>query len=355
MFKNSLSAKPRILALGILTFLYMFIALYGSGKGIVDFADFSTISVMFLMSIITVCTYVFVAPIVWNLTSRYHLLVRFAIAFVACLVTMAIYTFIMMGLVKFIGVGSSSFYRNFRFNLIVHMLPVMGFGYLISCWKQTDKERLELKKDLEITQALLLYSQLSPNSLFNSLYAVSEMIPIELTEVKESINSLAQYFQGLLRASDRQRNALFEERILIENYLKFISAKLQLRVLWTWDEAIDLVQLPPLLLQPLVENAIRHGIEENGILCIVAEYLPEGDLRLAVKNVTTLAALRLELVGHTVQNIKSRLKLTYGNKATFCLNYDRSWVTAEIVISKEALKFSSGVLPLPRILQHQTI
>jgi two-component system sensor histidine kinase AlgZ len=112
----------------------------------------------------------------------------------------------------------------------------------------------------------------------------------------------------------------------------------QLHVSWDWADGLDDLPVLPLLLQPLVENALKHGIAaspEGGLLRIEA-HQTDGWLSLAVANTGRAQRPNPKPGGGLgLRNLKSRLELAYGGRATFQLVKEQEWTRAEISLPLE--------------------
>jgi len=153
------------------------------------------------------------------------------------------------------------------------------------------RERDALRLEAELTNAKLktLRMQLQPHFLFNTLHTIGSLI---LQRRQEQAIALVAELGELLRATLAQRDTdlapLHEEIAYLRKYLKIEEARFgdRLRVEWNIDPAAAGAWVPPFILQPVVENAIRHGVsrrEEEGTLTIAAA--PEGrSVRITIAN-----------------------------------------------------------------------
>ena len=128
--------------------------------------------------------------------------------------------------------------------------------------KKKEKELLELAYDSELNA---LKAQIQPHFLFNTLNSISASVPLEMEHTRELIAKLADTFRYSLHASEQEWICLSEEinfiRILLE--LEKERLKKRLEIVIEVDEHLLSTRIPPMLLQPIVENAIRHGIEPS--------------------------------------------------------------------------------------------
>lgn len=142
----------------------------------------------------------------------------------------------------------------------------MGLGLLIG-WLLANKERAEAGEHEAMQAATearmhVLQSQMNPHVLFNAISGLSEMVREEPEAAEKALLNLSGLLRDLLDYSARNRAPLSQERTMVERYLALEQIRLgkRLRVTWDWDPALESRELPPLMLQPLVENALKHGI-----------------------------------------------------------------------------------------------
>ncbi len=212
--------------------------------------------------------------------------------------------------------------------------PMMTIiGAIISFGETTAEEKEAAEARLEEAQWILLRGQLSPHVLFNSLNGLAELVRQDPEAAEQAILDLSELYRALLRHGDRMRAPLADERRLVERYLAVETLRLgpRLRVTWDWDGALDRVEAPPFLLQPLVENALKHGLAphlEGGELAISLRR-QGGGLCLRVANTGRPMALVLGN-GVGLRNLEARLKLAYGPAASFHLGTEGPWSVATL-------------------------
>ncbi|MFI5372084.1 MAG: sensor histidine kinase, partial [Candidatus Eisenbacteria bacterium] len=116
----------------------------------------------------------------------------------------------------------------------------------------------------ELAQAELrtLRSQMNPHFLFNALNTIASMVREDPAAAEDTTTRLAELFRYALRASDREHVPLADELAFVRDYLAIERRRFGARLTVVEDIApgLDDVPVPTLLLQPLVENAVRHGI-----------------------------------------------------------------------------------------------
>jgi two-component sensor histidine kinase len=212
---------------------------------------------------------------------------------------------------------------------ITYQLPIfwglVGVAHALRFYERTKaRERREAELETRLAQARLqaLRMQLNPHFLFNTLNSIASLVH-DQPQAEEMIEALSDLLRLTLEASDRQEVTLREELRLLERYLLIeqIRFRDRLRV----EKQIDVSALdalvPILILQPLVENAVKHGIQSQiapGVIRVTAEHAGKS-LLLQVKDdgrglaATSKGPLK-EGVG--LSNTRSRLKELYGGRAS---------------------------------------
>jgi two-component system, LytTR family, sensor histidine kinase AlgZ len=133
-------------------------------------------------------------------------------------------------------------------------------------------------------------AQVDPHFLYNSLNAVASLCGSQPQEARRMAQLLADFFRLMLRLGSRERITLAEEMELVSRYLDIEKVRFgdRLGLTIAIDDEARGVLVPPLLLQPLAENAVRHGIAsllEGGTIDVRA-HVTDGMLRIAIENPT---------------------------------------------------------------------
>jgi signal transduction histidine kinase len=221
-------------------------------------------------------------------------------------------------------------------NPMVGLLLInLTFATLLG-WGLAEKEAVEAREQemaglLRQAESKALQNQLEPHVLYNALSSLSELIYEDPLAAEEVITRLADLYRRLTHHGKHDRVSLGDERRLVESYLAMEQMRLgeRLRPSWAWPEWADALAVPPFCLQPLVENAIKHGIgpcEGGGELRIACERVAHR-IQLRVEN--TGAPLRKDLnTGVGIGNLRARLALWMGAGGTLELSYTGTWTTA---------------------------
>jgi sensor histidine kinase YesM len=207
---------------------------------------------------------------------------------------------------------------------------------------ETERRRAaEVQRAQAVSELALLQAQIEPHFLFNTLAHVQSTVEREPKVAKDMLEHLTRYLRGTLQRSRESRHRLGEELELINALLSIATMRLgkRLRYQIRVDPSLHELLLPPLLLQPLVENAIKHGIEpavDGGEIRIDAEKTGE-DLLLRVSDTGTgLAAGAPEGVG--LSNVRARLVNLYGTRGRLSLyTHPSQGVVAELRLPAQPL------------------
>ena len=205
-------------------------------------------------------------------------------------------------------------------------------------WILADKERAEAvareaRRTAAQAQARALQAQMNPHVLFNAISGLTELVREDPEAAERALVSLADLLRGLLDHGARAAVPLSLERELVERYLALEQIRLgrRLQVDWQWDRELEAAEVPPLLIQPLVENALKHGIapSRTGGEVRIGLRAEGGDLELEVAN-TGLPLQEDAPEGVGVRNLRERLALLGLPASAFTLVRDGDWTRARL-------------------------
>ncbi|MBI4912006.1 MAG: histidine kinase [Acidobacteria bacterium] len=213
---------------------------------------------------------------------------------------------------------------------------MLVFTWFVAKWEETRASYQEAAGRAREAQGTLLRSQLSPHFLFNALSAFAELGRRDWPSTERGLRSLSRIFERLVELSERDVVPLGDERRLIEDLLSIESLRLgeRLRVRWDWDPGADAVRAPSLLLLPLVENALKHGLKHSveGGEITIAGAIQDGRVRLEVANTGPWSEPSPGSAGVGLKNLQARLRLSYQERASFSLDREGSWTRAVILL-----------------------
>ncbi|MEN8107782.1 MAG: sensor histidine kinase [Pseudomonadota bacterium] len=165
-----------------------------------------------------------------------------------------------------------------------------------------------------------LQARIRPHFLFNSMNTIAALTRTQPETAEAAIQDLSDLFRASLNHS-HDRTTLEEELTLARRYLHIESLRLgeRLQVNWDMDSVPMDIRVPPLILQPLLENAIYHGIEplSDGGTIDVAGSLDDGRVSIAIRNPVPSQAATVRHEGNHIaqENIHERLRLAFGPQA----------------------------------------
>lgn len=179
------------------------------------------------------------------------------------------------------------------------------------------KERLakieEMAKESELYQ---LRQQLQPHFLFNSLNSVSALIKNKPEQAREMIFQLADFLRGTIHKNNKKWISVAEEKEYLELFLSIEKVRFGHRLATAFEvdpESIDM-KIPQLLLQPILENAIKHGLYglTGDVLIQVKFYQQDGNLHISISNPFNHAAGKVKGSGFGLEAVGRRLFLIFG-------------------------------------------
>ncbi|EAQ97121.1 sensor histidine kinase [Congregibacter litoralis] len=221
--------------------------------------------------------------------------------------------------------------RNALLALIL-AATVLRYAYLQQRVAFQQRSELQLRLDA-------LRARIRPHFLFNTLNSIASLIAVQPDLAEQAIEDVAELFRAALSSGDRD-SSLREECHLCELYLKIEQLRLgdRLAVEWEIDPALKEVALPALLLQPLVENAVYHGISQlpKGGKVSIRAWREPSVLHVEVQNpLPQGAANRSGGNRMALDNIRQRLDAQYGTAASLTVGARESDYCARISIPLE--------------------
>lgn len=209
--------------------------------------------------------------------------------------------------------------------------------------EQTKREQIEQEKALIESELKQLQSQIEPHFLFNTLANVSVLVDANPEQAKVMLDKLTTLLRASMTGHRSSHVTIASEMKLLEAYLAIQGTRLGDRLTATFDisDAARNVMIPPYLLQPLVENAIKHGIEpcvKGGSIAIEAQNKGNQCVLKVVDNGLGLS-VNSDNTGHGIgiKNAKSRLNAMYQGRATLTITENvQGGVTATITLPLDA-------------------
>jgi two-component sensor histidine kinase len=225
-------------------------------------------------------------------------------------------------------------YESLKFFLFFGLWIGIVFGlHSFSQWREQNERLQRLQKALAEAQLAQLKAQLRPHFLFNTLNTISSMMQVDVARADRLLTRLADLLRISLTAGERDTVSLQEELRLLQLYASIMEERFTDRVSVHWRIPEDMlgVPIPTLLLQPLLENAFKHGVEPSTAPQVIDICAHRDDTALHVMIRNTCAKnpdFGREGVG--LRNCRERLQVLYGDAATLSLTGGHGEVTATV-------------------------
>lgn len=208
-------------------------------------------------------------------------------------------------------------------------------------WQREQRRLAELQRSLAQAQLLQLKSQLRPHFLFNALNAISSIMHVDVQRADRLLNRLASFLRASLRSDQQEMTTLSAEVELLQLYSQIMEERFEDRVSveWAIDPEVRDTSLPTMLLQPLLENAFKHGVQNTTgpVRIRISARRNAEHVEIEVSNHGQSSAGHVSVVegqGIGLHNTKSRLDLHYGNAAQLEFYSTRESATALVRIPR---------------------
>jgi two-component system sensor histidine kinase AlgZ len=209
-----------------------------------------------------------------------------------------------------------------------------GFAAAFAGWmEQQARQRAPAAARARLAE---LQSRIRPHFLFNTLNTAIALVRLDPSKAEAVLEDLAELFRAALAEAGPDATATLAEEIdLARRYLAIEQLRFgeRLDVQWELDPAADAARLPPLLLQPLLENAVRHGVEPAaaGGQVRVRTRVRRGQAEVTVVNTVPDAASRPGQ-GLALQNVRERLQLMHDVAADFQVRREGAMFRVDIAL-----------------------
>lgn len=215
-----------------------------------------------------------------------------------------------------------------RYNLLFPYILIIALARIFFIFLNDKYSSIIYKKDVELAQINELHKQaelqslqakINPHFLYNALNSIAGLATTDALKTEQMALSLSDFFKYAINREQKQFNPLSEELNAILTYLEIEKVRFGDRLNFEVDCPAELqnVQIPQLLIQPLVENAIKHGLSKitgNGMIKISVSK-EEHQLRIRIFD-NGPAFSDGPLTGYGIQNTQERINLIYGAKAS---------------------------------------
>lgn len=205
-----------------------------------------------------------------------------------------------------------------------------------------DQYNKSLKYEASMVQIELnnLKSQLNPHFIFNALNSIRALVDENPGKSKQAINQLSNILRSSLASDKKGLTKFADELKIVKDYLGLETIRFEERLKVEFDIHPDSYDyfLPPLMIQTLVENGIKHGISKltKGGIIHLKTHVESSCLKIQIRNSGQLKSVSSNHEGLGIKNTIQRLKLIYGDEATFRLSNEKdNFVLTEILIPQK--------------------
>ncbi len=218
----------------------------------------------------------------------------------------------------------------------------------------------KMQATLQEAQLLALKAQINPHFLFNALNSIQELMSEDIAKAREAVIKLSGVLRYSMNVGDKPLVTLREELDAVSNYLELERIRFddRLKTLIDVDSGLLSERIPQMLLQTLVENAVKHGIAQlpnGGTLTLNIAREMERRREIMVCEITNSGTLNSPAnsptsgTGVGIPNTTERLRLLYGDVASFSLNeygaYPETHVVARVAIPLENHNIALSGIP----------
>ena len=210
-----------------------------------------------------------------------------------------------------------------RFSFVYFVWGILYFiVYFFSNFKKSEIENLKNKAQMNEANLNKLKSQLNPHFMFNAMNVIRALIDEDKSKAKDGITQLSNILRQTLNVNQQKVITVKEELAIVQDYLSLEKLRFEERLQWQVNIADKILnyEMPPMLLQTIVENAIKHGISnlvEGGSVEISSKETTNG-FQICVTN-DGQYRLNTDTKGLGLSNSRERLAVIFGEQANISI------------------------------------
>ncbi len=225
-------------------------------------------------------------------------------------------------------------------NTMVSMVMFLIWSLLYLSFHYFERYNRSLQYEATVKEAELnnLKSQLNPHFIFNALNSIRALVDENPVKSKNAITQLSNILRNSL-STERKKLVPFQDELrTVKDYLELESIRYEERLKTSFkvDPKSDGYLIPPLMLQTLVENGIKHGIStlKTGGCITIETKVTDEHLNICIRNSGKFVNGKTSSLGYGLLNTRKRLQLIYGEEANFRIGNEDGSVKTEIQIPK---------------------
>ena len=234
-----------------------------------------------------------------------------------------------------------SFVTSFAIYFISWSALYFAYQYLQKA-REMEIEKWKISASVIDAELSTLKAQINPHFMFNSLNNIRSLVAEDTERARDAITHLSDLLRFSIQFDQYEKVSLDKELNIVEDYLKLEAIQLEERLRYTFDidKSSREMLIPPMIVQTLVENAIKHSINNlpNGGEIVVKAAVNNGYLLIKITNTGQMKRIEKPISseqrrGIGIQNAKERLRLLYGENASLTVqNLNEKVVCATVKI-----------------------
>jgi len=225
--------------------------------------------------------------------------------------------------------------------VFIYGLIILTYFLFISLTNLSEKNAKEAKLEslVKETELKLLRSQINPHFLFNSLNSISSLTVTDPEKARTMVVKLSDFMRYALSRKDEQPVSLRSELENLRLYLDIEKVRFGEKLIMEEEISSECLEckIPVMLLQPLYENAVKHGVYESteSVRIVTKTKITDGYIEITISNNYDPAPTMKKGTGTGLLNVTRRLELFYGNKASMNTTKENNIYTVTLYIPTE--------------------
>ncbi len=225
---------------------------------------------------------------------------------------------------------------NFWFVFVVWSIFYYFYHYLLHI-RKSEISSLKIQTTLKEAELNKLKSQLNPHFMFNALNSIRALIDEDPKKAKQAVTKISSILRQTLSLEKNKLISFDREMELVKDYLDLEKIRFEERLHYSFEiePGSNRYQVPPMILQTLVENAIKHGISnltEGGMITIKTIVLKNEKLQIEISNSGHYNPEATPQSGYGIKNTRDRLAHVFADEASFSIFNEKFFVKTQIVI-----------------------
>ncbi len=261
-------------------------------------------------------------------------------------ITCFLYSLTNSAMVEWVGLYDPkvkfSLFKRSLYNLVNDSPIIVVWASIYFVWhyfilsKNIQVEKLKFESIIKELELKTIKSHINPHFIFNALNSIRALVDENPERARTAITELSNILRSSMQAEKAETSPLERELNIVKDYLALESIRFEDRLQIEYDIDEDTLDqpVPPMMLQTLVENAIKHGIsklKDGGLIKVISNF-KDNHHELVVQNTGQLNGT-VNSEGFGIASTQDRLELLFGNKASFKLkDIDGNRVEAKVIM-----------------------